>query len=85
VQSSGTLNKLPRGWTSVLASTGVYTITHNLGLPPTNYAVTGLCQAAPGARHFSGVALSSNSFEVYVTDAANAVANSAFCFELSVI
>lgn len=37
VTSSGTSTFLPSGWTVAHTSTGVYTITHNLGT--TNYAV----------------------------------------------
>lgn len=85
VQIDGTANTLPRGWASAKTGVGVYSVTHNLGLTGTKYAVSAVPQAGMAQRQISGVALSANSFEVYFTDTANAPTDTAFCFLLESI
>jgi hypothetical protein len=64
VASDGTAIRLPQGWTSSRTSTGLYTITHNLGT--TNYApiVTAFLNGGTGFRAAQVHTQSANSFVI---------------------
>lgn len=85
VQSSGTANTLPRGWSVTKPSTGVYTVTHNLNIAGTQYSVTASPVGAPNSGYCSGMAKSNNSFEFYMANSSGAAVDCAFDFTLSVI
>jgi hypothetical protein len=85
VQSSGTANTLPRGFTVSKTGTGIYTIVHNLAIVGTQYAVVATPVGAPGQGYCSGMAKSNNSFEIYFANPAGAATDMAFDFTLSVI
>ena len=85
VASAGTVLKLPRGWSCVRNSTGVYTITHTLGLAANTYAVVATPSGAPGRGYCSGMALSNNTFEIYFADTAGALADMDFNFNMQII
>jgi hypothetical protein len=85
VASAGTVLKLPRGWSCVRDSTGVYTITHTLGLAANTYAVVATPSGAPGRGYCSGMALSNNTFEIYFADTAGALADMDFNFNMQII
>jgi len=85
VQSTGTANTLPRGWTVSRASAGVYVVTHNLNITGTQYSVVATPIGTPGTGYCSGKSKSNNSFEIYFANTAGAAADMAFDFTLSVI
>jgi hypothetical protein len=85
VNSGGTAQTLPRGWSCVRNSTGVYTVTHNLNLSGTTYSVVASPKGSPNTGYCSGMANSNNSFEIYFSNTAGAAADMAFNFTLSVI
>lgn len=85
VASNGTLHYLPRGWSSVRNSTGVYTITHNLGAIANSYVVTASVRGGPGTGVCSGMALSANTFEVYFTNLSGTLIDVNFSFTASYI
>lgn len=85
VDSTGSALKLPRGWTSTRASTGVYTITHNLSLGTNTYAVIATPIGLPGQGYCSGKSMSSNSFEIYFADTSGALADMDFSFNMQII
>lgn len=85
VASAGTAQTLPRGWTSSRSAPGVYTITHNLNIPITEYSVVASAKGAAGTGYCSGMVLSTNSFEVYFSNPAGAATDMAFCFTMNVI
>jgi len=58
---------------------------HNLGLLANTYAVTATPSGAPGTGYCSGMALSTNSFEIYFTNPAGALADMNFNFMLQAI
>jgi len=85
VASTGTAQTLPKGWTSAKSATGVYTITHNLNLTTTEYAVVATPNGTPGTGYCSGMALSTNSFELYFANTSGVATDMAFCFTVNVI
>jgi hypothetical protein len=85
VQSGGTANTLPRGFTVSRTGTGIYVVVHNLAITGTQYSVVATPTGAPGQGYCSGLVKSSNSFEIYFANTAGAAADMAFDFTLSVI
>ena len=85
VQSGGTANTLPRGFTVSKTGTGIYVVVHNLAITGTQYSVVATPTGAPGQGYCSGLVKSSNSFEIYFANTAGAAADMAFDFTLSVI
>lgn len=85
VASEGVAQTLPRGWTSSKAGAGIYTITHNLGLSANSYAVVATPRGGPSAGYCSGWVLSSNTFEIYFSNPAGAMADMGFSFILNII
>ena len=49
VATDGTAVNLPSGWTCSTGGTGMYTVTHNLGLGSDGYATVGTCIYTAGA------------------------------------
>jgi hypothetical protein len=85
VQSSGTANTLPRGFTVSKTGTGIYTVVHNLAIAGTQYSVVATPVGSPGQGYCSGMAKSNNSFEIYFANTSGAATDMAFDFTLSVI
>ncbi|MFN7010030.1 MAG: hypothetical protein ACK4PN_08355 [Allorhizobium sp.] len=79
VASTGVATKLPRKWTSLKSSVGVYVVTHNLNT--LDYAVTADTNSASGNR-VERVLQGLNSFTVVVTNAAGVAADDAFMFTM---
>lgn len=85
VASAGTALRLPRGWTCSKTGTGVYVITHNLGLAANTYSVVASPSGTPGTGYCSGMSLSGNTFEVYFSNTAGASADMDFNFNMQII
>lgn len=67
----------PTGWTSVKNSTGNYTVTHNLGTTAYAPVVSAVGSTAVTAR-VPGI--NANNVQVYTTDSAGSLVDSAFSF-----
>lgn len=84
VAADGTASTLPRGWTCAKISTGVYEITHNLGIAGTQYSIVATAKGGSGtsnSRVCTGYAVATNNkFEIYFGDMAGSQADSAFTF-----
>lgn len=76
--TSGGSGTLPAGWTISHPSTGIYTITHNLGT--TNYIVL-VTAIDNGSAIAGGRSISSNTFQVGITSGGSG-ADCAFHFTL---
>lgn len=85
VASAGSALKLPRGFSCSRTSTGVYVITHNLGLAANTYSVVGTPSGTPGTGYCSGMALSGNTFEIYFANTSGALADMDFNFNMQII
>jgi hypothetical protein len=85
VSSAGASLNLPRGWSCSRASTGVYTITHNLTLATNTYAVTATPSGASGRGYCSGMVLSGASFEIYFANTVGVLADMDFNFTMITI
>lgn len=79
VTVTGTSVFLPSGWTVSLGSTGVFTVTHNLG--NANYIVVALANTA-NSWLVQRAVISANSFAVVTTDSAGTLTSAPFTFEL---
>lgn len=78
VDSAGAAgNPFPSGWTSTRNSLGSYTVTHNLGTTAYSPVVSAVGSTAVTARVPT---ISSNTVQVYTTDSAGSLADSAFSF-----
>ena len=81
VASNGTATSLPTGWTSTKDSTGVYTVTHNLG--SASYAVVVTAVGPNNITNLNG-AVAANTFGVAIQDSATQTLNDkAFNFILT--
>lgn len=79
VASTGTGRLLPSGWSSLKTGTGNYTITHNLGLTSTTYAV--VATLAGGGTGFVEIdAQSANSFNVDTFSSTSSLTDHQFNF-----
>jgi hypothetical protein len=85
VQSGGTANTLPRDWTVSKTGTGIYTVVHNLAVTGTQYAVVASPVGTPGRGYCSGMAKSTNSFEIYFANTSGSAADMAFDFTMNII
>lgn len=85
VASAGTALRLPRGWTCSKTGTGVYVITHNLGLAANTYSVIATPSGSPGTGYCSGMALSGNTFEIYFANTSGSAANMDFNFNMQIV
>jgi hypothetical protein len=85
VSSAGVVQALPRGWTCARTGTGVYVVTHNLGLAANSYSVVATPRGTPSTGYCSGWALSGNTFEIYFSNPAGAATDMAFSFNMSII
>jgi len=85
VASAGTSLRLPRGWSCTKTGTGIYVVTHNLALSPNTYAVVATPSGAAGLGYCSGMALSSNTFEIYFANTAGAATDMDFNFTMNII
>ena len=85
VSSAGVAQALPRGWTCTKTGTGVYVVTHNLGLAANSYSVVATPRGTPSTGYCSGWALSGNTFEIYFSNPAGAATDMAFSFNMSII
>lgn len=82
VTSAGVAVSLPAGWTVSKTSTGVYSITHNLGLAVTGYIVTGATNDG-SVTLVQRVANHSDTFDVVVTNASGGATDGGFGFSLT--
>jgi len=71
---------LPAGWAVNQASTGIFTVTHNLG--HTDYALVATC-SSPLARNVQRVVKFATYFQVVIVTVADAFDDEDFCFMLS--
>lgn len=81
VAAAGSADKLPKGWSSVKNSTGNYTVTHNLGLTASDYAVSAVSKAGTALR-VERVVPGANSFDVVTVNTSDAAADCAFMFTM---
>ena len=73
VDSAGTAEQVPSGWSATRDSLGNYTVTHNLGLNTANDLSIGLAVEENGQTNISVTAVGTNSFSVRtITSDANA-------------
>ena len=79
VAADGSALKLPRAWASVKSSTGVYTITHNLGT--TDYGVVATADTV-NSNHVERIIRGTNVFTVVVSSPSNVLTDDAFSFVL---
>ncbi|WP_433942723.1 hypothetical protein [Brevundimonas diminuta] len=84
VGATGVAAKLPPGWSSTKAATGVYVVTHDLGLTASNHAVTVTANDGNVVTVERAV-IAANSFQVITTTPSGTAADSAFTFQLRVI
>jgi hypothetical protein len=82
IPASGTGATLPRGWSAVKTSTGLYTVTHSLNLAATAYRVSAVSVDA-SANVVQRVVKGTNTFQIVTTDVAGTVTDCATDFILT--
>jgi hypothetical protein len=82
VDSAGAAVRLPAGWSCTRNSTGVYTVTHNLGLATSKYAIHATAETA-NPYFVQRVVYSTNSFQVVTTNVSNVANDAGFAFTLT--